>query len=147
MHIGTPSSPPFPILILQQLCNRPCCHHPLKLAATPCHTHHGMHTRILNLSPLQPHRHSCHTHTHHWPPPCPSGSEGLGKATAAALAKRGLNIILVSRSQQQLDSAAAEIRSQHPGVEVRGSTKSWPLTPCILMVWLGIMHTPSLPLK
>jgi hypothetical protein len=51
------------------------------------------------------------------------GSEGLGKATAAALAKRGLNIVLVSRSQQKLDSAAAEIRSQHPGVEVRGTAE------------------------
>lgn len=47
-----------------------------------------------------------------------AGSEGLGKAIAAALARQGLNIILVSRSQDKLDAAAADIRAQHPGVEV-----------------------------
>jgi hypothetical protein len=83
-----------------------------------CHARHTSinthtHTRAIEI-PLQSHWQTLYT----------PGSEGLGKATAAALAKRGLNIILVSRSQQKLDSAAAEIRSQHPGVEVRGTARS-----------------------
>lgn len=47
------------------------------------------------------------------------GSEGLGKAIALALAKQGLHLVLVSRSQQKLNSAAAEIKAKYPDVQVR----------------------------
>jgi len=46
------------------------------------------------------------------------GSEGLGKAIALALAKQGLHLVLVSRSQQKLNSAAAEIKAKYPDVQV-----------------------------
>ncbi|KAF8061903.1 EGF1 [Scenedesmus sp. PABB004] len=46
------------------------------------------------------------------------GSEGVGKAVAAELARAGLNVLLVSRSQCKLDAAAADIRAAHPGVQV-----------------------------
>jgi len=45
-------------------------------------------------------------------------SEGIGRACAQSLAKRGLNVILVSRSQTKLDTLAAAIREQY-GVQTR----------------------------
>lgn len=47
-----------------------------------------------------------------------SGSEGIGKAVAAELAGVGLNVVLVSRSQDKLDAAADEIKQKHPAVQV-----------------------------
>lgn len=43
-------------------------------------------------------------------------SDGVGLAIAKALAAKGLNLILVSRSQAKLDAAAADVRTL--GVEV-----------------------------
>lgn len=39
-------------------------------------------------------------------------TDGIGKSYAKELAKQGLNIILVSRTQAKLDSVAAEIGKQ-----------------------------------
>ena len=44
-------------------------------------------------------------------------TDGIGKAYAAELARRGLNLVLVSRTQSRLDDCAAELRARH-GVEV-----------------------------
>ncbi len=40
-------------------------------------------------------------------------TDGIGKAYAFALAKRGLSVILVSRSSEKLGAVAAEIESKH----------------------------------
>lgn len=45
-------------------------------------------------------------------------TDGIGKAYAEALASRGLDVLLVSRSQDKLDQVAIEIK-QRFGVEVR----------------------------
>ncbi len=37
--------------------------------------------------------------------------KGIGKAIALALAKEGVNVILVARSQEEIDSVAAKVRS------------------------------------
>eukprot|EP00775_Hariotina_reticulata_P012164 gene12164-12302_t len=47
------------------------------------------------------------------------GSEGIGKAVAGALAQQGINVVLVSRTQQKLNAAAKEIKTKCPAVEVR----------------------------
>ncbi|MDR5699124.1 SDR family NAD(P)-dependent oxidoreductase [Agromyces aerolatus] len=47
------------------------------------------------------------------------GSEGIGSAFANELAHRGINPILVARTQATLDEAASEIRAANPGAEVR----------------------------
>jgi uncharacterized protein len=47
------------------------------------------------------------------------GSEGIGSAFANELAHRGINPVLVARTQSTLDEAAEQIRSANPGVEVR----------------------------
>ncbi|WP_166875271.1 SDR family NAD(P)-dependent oxidoreductase [Salinibacterium sp. ZJ450] len=47
------------------------------------------------------------------------GSEGIGSAFANELASRGINPVLVARTQSTLDEAAEGIRSANPGVEVR----------------------------
>ncbi|WP_167045584.1 SDR family NAD(P)-dependent oxidoreductase [Salinibacterium sp. ZJ454] len=47
------------------------------------------------------------------------GSEGIGSAFANELARRGINPVLIARTQATLDEAAAEIRSANPGVQVR----------------------------
>ncbi len=44
------------------------------------------------------------------------GSKGLGKAMAAGLASAGANLILVSRNQDEVEDAAAEI-SRDYGVQ------------------------------
>jgi short-subunit dehydrogenase len=36
-------------------------------------------------------------------------TDGIGKAYALELARRGVNIVLISRTQQKLDEVAAEI--------------------------------------
>ena len=47
------------------------------------------------------------------------GSKGLGKAMAAGLASAGADVLLVSRSQEEADAAAAEIAADH-GVQAIG---------------------------
>ncbi len=47
------------------------------------------------------------------------GSKGLGKAMAAGLASAGAKVVLISRSQSEVDAAAAEIAADH-GVETVG---------------------------
>jgi len=47
------------------------------------------------------------------------GSEGIGSAFANELAHRGVNPVLVARTQSTLDEAAEQIRAANPGVEVR----------------------------
>ena len=42
------------------------------------------------------------------------GSDGIGKGFAFALAKRGMHLVLVSRTKSKLDAVAAEIRSKFP---------------------------------
>lgn len=46
------------------------------------------------------------------------GSYGVGKAIANSLAKRGMNLVLVARSEDKLRDTSAEIQSQH-GVAVK----------------------------
>lgn len=46
------------------------------------------------------------------------GSEGIGGTYASALAKRGLNIVLVARRPELLESKATELKQQY-GVETR----------------------------
>jgi uncharacterized protein len=46
------------------------------------------------------------------------GSDGIGASFAHALARRGLNLVLLARRAEVLDSFAAEVRAAH-GVEVR----------------------------
>lgn len=41
-------------------------------------------------------------------------SRGIGKATAAALAAEGCNVVLTSRRQEALDAVAAELREAYP---------------------------------
>ena len=43
-------------------------------------------------------------------------SQGIGRSYALELASRGLNIVLVARNKQRLDTVAKEIRERH-GVE------------------------------
>ncbi len=47
------------------------------------------------------------------------GSDGIGSAFAVELAHRGINSVLVARTESTLDQAAREIRSGNPGIEVR----------------------------
>lgn len=46
-------------------------------------------------------------------------TDGLGKAYARQLAGRGLDVVLVSRTQAKLEATANEIRAEHPGRQVR----------------------------
>lgn len=46
-------------------------------------------------------------------------TDGLGKAYARQLAGRGLDVVLVSRTQAKLDATAEEIRAEHPGRAVK----------------------------
>ena len=46
------------------------------------------------------------------------GSKGIGKAIAATMAASGAKVVIVSRKQDQLDAAAAEIVAASPGAEV-----------------------------
>lgn len=46
-------------------------------------------------------------------------TDGLGKAYARQLAGRGLDVVLISRTQSKLDATADEIRAEYPGREVR----------------------------
>lgn len=46
------------------------------------------------------------------------GSSGMGKAAAVAVASRGGSVLIVSRSQDKLDSSAEEIRLAVPNVKL-----------------------------
>jgi NAD(P)-dependent dehydrogenase (short-subunit alcohol dehydrogenase family) len=45
-------------------------------------------------------------------------SRGIGKATAAAFAAQGCNVVLSSRRQESLDEVAKELGAAHPDVEL-----------------------------
>lgn len=45
-------------------------------------------------------------------------SKGLGFGCAEALAREGVNIVMVSRTKESLDAAAAKLRAMNPAVEV-----------------------------
>ena len=52
-------------------------------------------------------------------PPSPARAlQGIGKAYAVELAKRGLNVLLVSRSAEKLAAVAAELRTKSPAVTI-----------------------------
>src|SRR5689334_9372870 len=46
-----------------------------------------------------------------------AASKGLGKGCAAALAREGVNLVVVARGREALEATAAELRGRH-GVEV-----------------------------
>ncbi|XP_064399135.1 very-long-chain 3-oxoacyl-CoA reductase-A-like [Halichondria panicea] len=46
-------------------------------------------------------------------------SEGIGRGYALELARQGLNVVLMSRSQEKLDKVATEIKAKYAGREVR----------------------------
>ncbi len=46
-------------------------------------------------------------------------SDGIGKAYAVELAKRGFNLVLISRNQNNLDRATTEISNQFSEVQVK----------------------------
>ena len=46
------------------------------------------------------------------------GSDGLGAAFSEALARRGLNLVMMARNKERLEAAAARLREQY-GVEVK----------------------------
>ncbi|OQS04744.1 estradiol 17-beta-dehydrogenase [Thraustotheca clavata] len=46
-------------------------------------------------------------------------TDGIGKATALELARKGLNVALISRTQSKLDEAAAEIVGKYSNVQVK----------------------------
>ncbi|EQC26527.1 hypothetical protein SDRG_15620 [Saprolegnia diclina VS20] len=46
-------------------------------------------------------------------------TDGIGKATAIELARKGLNIALISRTQSKLDEVAAEILAKNSAVQVK----------------------------
>ncbi|XP_057414991.1 very-long-chain 3-oxoacyl-CoA reductase-like protein At1g24470 [Lotus japonicus] len=45
-------------------------------------------------------------------------TDGIGKAMAHELARKGLNLILVSRTAKKLEMVACEIRDKHPGTRI-----------------------------
>lgn len=46
-------------------------------------------------------------------------TDGIGKAMAFEFARKGLNVVLISRSKDRLDECAAEMKSKYPKVEVK----------------------------
>lgn len=46
-------------------------------------------------------------------------TDGIGKAYAFKLAKRGLNIVLISRTEAKLNAVKAEIEEKYPSVQVK----------------------------
>ncbi|KAF0697178.1 Aste57867_12172 [Aphanomyces stellatus] len=46
-------------------------------------------------------------------------TDGIGKATAFELARKGLNVVLISRTQSKLDEVAKEITAKYAQVEVK----------------------------
>lgn len=47
-----------------------------------------------------------------------AASKGLGKGCAQALAAEGVNVVITARGDEALQASAAELREQHPGVQV-----------------------------
>ncbi|UJR13365.1 hypothetical protein I4U23_000382 [Adineta vaga] len=47
------------------------------------------------------------------------GTDGIGKAYAQELAKRGLNIVLISRTKEKLEQVAKEIQSKYANIQVK----------------------------
>lgn len=45
-------------------------------------------------------------------------TDGIGKAMAFELARKGLNVVIISRTQSKLDECKAEIEAKYPKVEV-----------------------------
>ena len=45
-------------------------------------------------------------------------TDGIGKAIAFELAKKGLNIVLVSRTKEKLDECATELKAKYSKVQV-----------------------------
>jgi 17beta-estradiol 17-dehydrogenase / very-long-chain 3-oxoacyl-CoA reductase len=45
-------------------------------------------------------------------------TDGIGKGFAFELARKGLNIVLISRTQSKLDAVAEELRAKFPDIEV-----------------------------
>lgn len=46
-------------------------------------------------------------------------TDGIGKAYAFELARRGFNVFIVSRTQSKLDDTKKEILEKYPNIEVR----------------------------
>lgn len=46
-------------------------------------------------------------------------TDGLGKAYARQLAGRGMDLVIISRTQSKLDATADEIRTEYPGCQVK----------------------------
>ena len=46
-------------------------------------------------------------------------SDGIGKAMAFEMAKKGLNVVLISRTQANLELCAKELKEKYPKVEVQ----------------------------
>lgn len=44
--------------------------------------------------------------------------DGIGKAMSLGLAKKGLNVLLISRTESKLMDTSAELKSKHPNVAV-----------------------------
>ena len=46
-------------------------------------------------------------------------TDGIGKAYALGLAKKGLNVVLISRTQSKLEEVKKEIQTKYSGIEVK----------------------------
>ncbi|XP_019463833.1 PREDICTED: very-long-chain 3-oxoacyl-CoA reductase-like protein At1g24470 [Lupinus angustifolius] len=46
-------------------------------------------------------------------------TDGIGKAFAYQLAQRGLNLVLISRSSQKLETVSGEIKEKHPHTKIK----------------------------
>lgn len=46
-------------------------------------------------------------------------TDGIGKAMAFELAKKGQNVVIISRTQSKLDECASEIKAKFPNVEIK----------------------------
>jgi 17beta-estradiol 17-dehydrogenase / very-long-chain 3-oxoacyl-CoA reductase len=46
-------------------------------------------------------------------------TDGIGKAFAFELAKRGLNVVLISRTKEKLEQMAKEIQSKYAATQVK----------------------------
>lgn len=46
-------------------------------------------------------------------------TDGIGKAMAFEFAKKGLSVVLISRSQEKLNECSVELQARHPKAEVK----------------------------